>query len=67
VERPYLYNLTWYKKEGGAAIKALALTDLAALAVLQTPRPLAYLSDSRSLALLSDVALKSDAGETDNR
>jgi len=61
LDRPYVYNLMWYKKEGGAVIKAVDADNLASIAVLQTPRPLAYLQSSRSLALQSDAALKTDA------
>jgi hypothetical protein len=57
-----VYQFMWYKKEGGSVIKALDVDHVASIAVLQTPRPLSYLSDDDTLTLQSNATLREDAG-----
>eukprot|EP01036_Dinobryon_divergens_P030724 gene30724-40010_t len=49
LEKPYVYTFMWYKREGGAVIKSIDVTNIVSIAVMQTPRPLAYLQDSVSV------------------
>ena len=63
LEKPYVYSLMWYKKEGGSVIKALDADLIASIAVLQTSRPLAVLREDGSLTLQSDAnSQQKDAG-----
>lgn len=54
-DKPYLYNLMWYKKEGGSVLKALDADKIASLTVCHSPRPLAYSPYKLSLSLSSEV------------
>ncbi len=55
VDKPYMYNLMWYKKEGGSVLKALDADKIASITVCHSPRPLAYSPYKLSLSLLSEV------------
>jgi hypothetical protein len=52
---PYIYQLLFYKKKGGAAIKAIDSNAISLLYVQQSNRPLAWLPSERRLLLESEV------------
>ncbi len=55
-DKPYLYHLNWYHKEGGAVIKALESEKIASLSISYSPRKLAYSPYKLSLGLASEIS-----------
>ena len=47
----------WYKKEGGAVVKALTIDMIASMSIVQSDRQLVYSIDDFSLMLQSSVSI----------
>lgn len=57
--KPYVYFLIWYKKEGGAAIKSLEVDKIGSLSISQCSRSLLYIPPPDNRA---GLWLQSEAG-----
>jgi hypothetical protein len=49
------YTLMWYKKEGGAVLKALDIERIQSVSLIYSNRPLVYLPSKHSLVLQSEA------------
>lgn len=58
LEKPYLYSLMWYKKEGGSVIKALEIDKVQSIAIICSNRALSYVLPPR----INSLVLQSEAG-----
>lgn len=58
-DKPYIYSLIWYKKEGGSAIKALEADKIDYVCVTSCPRALVFIPPPDSK---SGLWLQSEAG-----
>jgi hypothetical protein len=56
-DKPFLYTLLWYKKEGGSVIKALEIEKVASIALLQSSRSLSYLPPPQQRLVLTTEAV----------
>lgn len=52
---PHIYSLLWFKKRGGAAIKALDISSITCLAIVQCPRVVVFDRTKKTVILHSQV------------
>lgn len=53
---PYSYSLLWYKKEGGSVLKAIDVSKIRSISMVESPRPIAYKPDTRDIVLQSTIS-----------
>eukprot|EP01033_Poteriospumella_lacustris_P017600 gene17600-12595_t len=59
LDKPFVYSLLWFKKEGGSLIKSLEVDKIASMAVLQTARAMAFVLPPKAQLMLMSEATAS--------